>query len=139
MTKYTFEFEESKEKSQSGSGYNGCYSSLKLLVDGKEKMGRLWVETWLQGCGLNGLQRFTGITCWPVECVPALIEFLGKVTSPTPTDGTWTAKRFFFSLTGNQLEYPVIKKFAGHAEELTKVKNLAHGPQDIHLFLLTTQ
>ncbi len=138
MTTYTFEYKDVHSKTESGTSMSGTYSKLYLSVDGVEKPGFLTLETWLQGCGLNGLQRF-GVTSWPVECIPALLKHFAKTTSPNPKGDTLKPRRFLFSLTGTQLEYAFIKEFVKHAELLAKVPNLAHGPEDLHIYLLTTK
>ncbi len=136
MTKYTFSIENVTNK---GGGGSGCYFDIVLTVDGTKKSGRLKGETWFQGCGLNALQGFTNVSHWPVECVPDLLKFLAGVTSSDPIDGTWYSRRYVMSLTTHQLDYSFVEALTAQAEKLSKFRNLAHGPQDIHLFLLTTQ
>lgn len=134
MTKYTFHIENIIPKPGFSSGN---YFDIKLKVDGEYKMGSLKGETWFQGCGLNALQGFSRIYHWPVECIPTLLKFLAKVRSSDPMDGTYTPRRYILSLAGSQLGYAFIEAIAAEAEKLSKFPNLAHGPEDIYLYLLT--
>lgn len=134
MTKYKFLIENIVSKPGLGSG---TYFDIKLQVDGQIKMGALKGETWFQGCGLNALQGFSRISHWPVECIPKLLKFLKSVRSSDPVDGYYTPRRYILSLTGSQLEYAFMQAFADKAEELSKFPNLAHGPEDIRIYLLT--